>query len=208
MKNKTPRFIALEGGEGSGKSTLIELLKKKYADQLVVTREPGGSEYAELIREVALKSSLAKDALPETMLCLMFAARYDHVSKLIIPAIEGGKIVVSDRFDASSYAYNVWTKKDKKLEELFWKLRDQISILPDMYIFADVDPAEGIRRARLRNSVMLDGNHFDDRELSFHTKVNEGYKRFLSKVPHVTIDANRPLEDVKVNFLRIIPEMI
>jgi dTMP kinase len=195
------KFIVLEGGEGSGKSTLLHVLAEEYGTNIIVTREPGGSPYAESIRETVLKHPLAHEASGETMLSLMFGARFDHVHKTIGPALEKGISVITDRFDSSSYAYNVHAQSEGRLEELFWTLRKHLTFVPDLYVYLDVDLEEGLRRARSRNSATAEGNHFDDRESSFHQKVTDGYKKFLSHVPHVIVDANRPLADVQRVFL-------
>lgn len=207
-KHQQPKFIVLEGGEGAGKSSLIKALKEKLGDSVLLTREPGGSSYAEAIRETALKHPLSKDAVAETMICLMFAARFDHVEKLIKPTLAKGQNVISDRFDASSYAYQIHAQKGKHLEKLFWNLRSHISRKPDLYIYLDVDVEEGLRRARSRNSKNTEGNHFDDREVDFHKLLRKGYKIFLKKVPHVVIDANRPFEEVKGEFLKTVEKLL
>lgn len=203
-----PLFIAVEGGEGSGKSTFMITLKEVLGDAICLTREPGGSPYAELIRTAALKNPLAKDAPAQTTLCLMFAARFDNVVNLIIPSLKKGIPVVADRFDASSYAYQI-SSQSSLLEDLFWSLRSKLTIVPDLYIFLDVDPKEGLRRAQGRNKSLLHGtkyDHFDNREIVFHQNVRKGYLKFFEKVeslgtPHIIIDANRPLEVVKKDFI-------
>lgn len=209
MKKTKPKFIVMEGGEGSGKSSLLIALKEEFANisgspEIVATREPGGSPYAELIRTAALKNPLAKEAPALTTLCLMFAARFDNVKNMIMPALEAGKPVIADRFDASSYAYNIFAQNNSGCEELFWQLRSRLQIVPDLYIFMDVDPKEGMRRAAHRNQSLLQGqqyDHFDDREIRFHQDVRKGYMKFFEKVPHIIIDANKPLEEVKKSFI-------
>ncbi len=211
LNKKRPPFIVLEGGEGSGKSTLLSALKNELGDAIVTTREPGGSPYAEVIRTAALKNPLAKDAPTETTLCLMFAARFDNTVNLIAPALKSGKPVIADRFDASSYAYNAHAQSGGALEKVFWQLRERLEIKPDLYIFIDVAPKEGIRRASSRNQSLLQGkqyDHFDDRELDFHAKVREGYLKFFKQVPHVIIDANRSIEEVKKDFMALIKSKI
>jgi dTMP kinase len=207
MQKAKSKFIVIEGGEGSGKSSLISYAKEYFGNQVIVTREPGGSEYAETIREVALKNALAKQACSETMMCLMFAARYDHIKNKIKPALEEGKIIISDRFDGSSYAYNVWAQSEGGVDKLFWNLREVMDIKPDVYVFVDVEISEGLKRARTRNKSTEEGNHFDDREVKFHEKVKEGYVKFLSHVHHVTVDANRPLEEVKKSFVETLEKI-
>ena len=207
-QNIKPLFIAIEGGEGSGKSTLMITLKEALGDAIFMTREPGGSPYAELIRTTAIKNPLAKDAPPETTLCLMFAARFDNVVNAIIPALKKGIPVISDRFDASSYAYQI-ASQSSLLENLFWELRSKLAITPDIYVFVDVDPREGIRRAQGRNQSLLTAaqyDHFDDREITFHENVRIGYLKFFEKIkasgpPYMIIDANRPLDVVKRDFV-------
>lgn len=209
MTNQTkPQFIVIEGGEGSGKSTLLRAIKEALGDKVTLTREPGGSPYAELIREAAIKNPLAKTAPPETTLCLMFAARFDNVANVIIPSLKNGKSVISDRFDGSSYAYQV-SSQSSLLEDLFWTLRGKLTMVPDLYVFVDVDPEQGLKRARGRNQSLDIGkqyDHFDDREVTFHENVRKGYLKFFEKVksmgtPYIIIDANRPLEVVKKDFL-------
>lgn len=206
-----PKFIALEGGEGSGKSTLTNHLREIVGDTAILTREPGGTPYAEKIRELTLKEPLAKNTPGEATLCLMFAARFEHISQLIAPTLQKGKHVVSDRFDGSSFAYNVWAQSDGTLESLFWNLREALTVKPDLYIYVDVDPSTGYRRAQGRNTSggkAASYDHFDDRKIEFHSKVREGYLKFLKKVPHVIIDANLPLAEVKENFAKEIKKQL
>ena len=211
LMNKKPPFIVLEGGEGSGKSSLLIALKEALGDVIVTTREPGGSPYAEVIRTATLKNPLAKTAPAETTLCLMFAARFDNTQNLIVPALNEGKPVIADRFDGSSYAYQICAQSNGGLEPLFWNLRERLAVVPDLYVFFDVNPEEGLRRASHRNQSLLQGkqyDHFDDREVDFHTKVRDGYMTFFKKVPHHIIDANRPLEVVKKEFIELIKKQI
>ncbi|MEN9524436.1 MAG: thymidylate kinase [Candidatus Parcubacteria bacterium] len=210
-KKKKAPFLVMEGGVGSGKTSLLAALKNEMGDKFFSTREPGGSPYAEIIRTAALKNPLAKDAPAETTLCLMFAARFDNTKNSIVPALESGRPVVADRYDASSFAYNIWAQSNGALEEIFWNLRARLAVTPDLYIFVDVDPKEGVRRANSRNQSLLQGkqyDHFDDREITFYQKVREGYLKFFEKVPHVVIDANRPLQEVTKDFIEEIKKWI
>ncbi len=211
LSKRRPPFIVIEGGEGSGKSSLMIALQDALGDAIVTTREPGGTPYAEVIRDVTLKYPLAKGTPAETTLCLMFAARYDNTIRAILPALDAGKPVVADRFDGSSYTYQVWAQSKGVLEELFWTLRSRLAVTPDLYIFVDVDPKEGIRRARSRNQSLLNDaqyDHFDDREVEFHERVRVGYFEFLSRVPHIVIDANRPFERVRDDFISEIKSIV
>jgi dTMP kinase len=207
---KKPKFIALEGGEGSRKSSIIIALKEFFDDRIITTREPGGSPFAEVIRNAALKDPLAADALSPTMLCLMFASRFEHVAKTVIPAMEKGISVVTDRFDGSSFAYNVHAQSGGELSEVFWHLRNQLSAVPDLYIYIDVSSEEGLRRAHSRNQSLLDGNHFDDRAIDFHNSVRDGYKKFFKQkgVKSIIVDGHQPLAKVQKDVLDIVKKVI
>lgn len=211
MKKQKPKFIVIEGGEGSGKSSMLLKLKERLGDSIITTREPGGTPYAELIREAAIKNVLAKTAPTETTLCLMFASRYDNEKNMIIPALKSDKSVITDRFDASSYAYQVHAQSKGKLDKVFWTLRGLLSVKPDLYIFFDVEPKEGIRRANSRNQSLLQDkkyDHFDDREIDFHKNVRKGYMKFFKKVKHKVIDANQSIEKVEQDFFNIINDIL
>ncbi len=209
-KNK-PLFIAIEGGDGSGKSTIIQKIKEKLGDDVVITREPGGSPYAEAIRTLALKNEHAGQADHKTMMCLMFAARYDHIKNVIIPAITSGKHVITDRFDASTFAYQIHAQKGgAELEKLFWTLRDNLDITPDWYLYADVETKEGLERVKTRNGTNLDSNHFDEQDLAFHNRLRTGYEVFFKSdgVKSIRIDANKDLENVHEQVSRIINSLV
>jgi dTMP kinase len=211
ISKSRPKFIVIEGGEGSGKSSILMRLKDKLGDKILTTREPGGTPYAEVIREATIKNPLAKTAPAETTLCLMFASRYDNTVNMIGPSLEKGIPVITDRFDASSYAYQVHAQSKGKLGKLFWSLRDKLSIKPDLYIFFDVDPKEGVRRANSRNQSLLQGkqyDHFDDREIDFHKNVRNGYLKFFNMVPHKIIDANQNIEKVEEDFTKLILSLL
>src|SRR5579864_4280814 len=102
------KFIVLEGGEGAGKSTQLRVIKEILGDDIVITREPGGSPYAEEIRNVILKSTNAGQADAKTHFALFWAARADHMKNTVLPALNAGKHVISDRFDSSTFAYQIY----------------------------------------------------------------------------------------------------
>jgi dTMP kinase len=208
-----PMFIVLEGGEGSGKSTLLTMLQQELGTSAIFTREPGGSPYGEVIREITLKNPLAKTAPAQTTMCLMFASRFDHVANIIQPALAKGRHVVSDRFDGSTFAYQVSAQSDKALEDTFWNLRSKLPKTPDLYVFIDVDPREGMKRVAGRKAKAAGGpeyDHFDDREIAFHDRVRNGYLTFFKNynLPHIIVDANKSLETVKADCLAQIKNFI
>ncbi len=190
-------FIVLDGGDGAGKSSVAQKLKEVYGDRLLITREPGGSRYAEKIRELILSDD-GKGADPETQFLLFWAARRDILTKVIKPALDEGKIVVCDRFDSSTYAYQIYAPKRFELEPLFWYLREVMllkdDLEPDLYVLLDVDPERGIERAKGRGAL----NHFDKKSLEFRKRVSDGLKEFiLHKIDNGSVvNANQDFEAV------------
>jgi len=201
-------FIVLDGGEGCGKSTLLEYLKSILPnDKNVFTREPGGSPYAEDIRSLMLTHPLAKNADGNTHFGLVWAARADHLKNTVRPALLGGQNVISDRFDSSTWAYQIHGQKALHLKDLFMPIRKVFvgDTAPDLYIFLDVPPQVGMKRVAGRKG---DPNHFDDRKIDFHETIRQAYKDFPKEFPQIMIDTNKPLEDVKAELKKIILEKI
>jgi len=199
--------VVIDGGEGSGKTTMIKFLPEILpAGSFVLTREPGGTPLAEKIRGVII-SGEGREASAETQFALNFAQRHDHLKKVIEPALANGVNVISDRFDSSTYAYQVAGQGGRGLKELFWQTRETFLGIakPDIYIFFDVEPDVGLARVSSRNE---EKTPFDERDLNFHRRVRAGFLEFFRNVPHRVIDANRPLEEVKKNFLAVIREAL
>jgi dTMP kinase len=200
------KFIVVDGGEGAGKGTHLTALRDVLPEKTVLfTREPGGTELAEMIRNVIM-STEAKDADALTNFFLFWAARADHVARKIKPALESGINVISDRFDSSTFAYQLCGQENNFLRELFENSRKMLEPagIPDLYIYLDVEPEVGLIRAKSRS----DGNHYDDREERFHHRVRMGYLEFLKSYPHVIIDANRPIEEVRQAFIKAVTETL
>lgn len=211
MEQKKGLFIVLDGGEGSGKTTLLAKVKEHYGDRVVVTREPGGSPYAEEIRNLILHSSYAGQADAKTMFFLFWAARFDHLKNVIIPALESGKMVISDRFDSSTFAYQIMAQQAVELERLFWQLRLEYlgEYRPDMYVYLDLDPKIGLLRKTAQKDERK--NHFDERKLDFHKALRKGFKEFLTDDTHgikgAIISAKRSKEEVWEEFNKIITSL-
>ena len=204
---KKGKFIVIEGGEGAGKSSQIKKLKEILGDDLVVTREPGGSPYAEEIREIILNSENAGQANAKTHFGLFWAARADHIKNTILPAIESGKHVVCDRFDSSTYGYQIFGQEHQELKEMFFQFRDFFlgNCKPDLYIYMQVDTETGLSRRTEGNMEM---NHFDKRKVDFHERMRKGYAEFFEKVPSITVDANPSFDEVTDNLLKEVQKVI
>jgi len=197
-------FIVVDSGEGSGKTTQLNNARDFFGDALVLTREPGGSPYAEMIRKVILDFA-AKQADAKTLFGLFWAARADHLKNTIRPALEAGKIVISDRFDSSTYAYQIIAQGARELEDFFWQIRDFYlgDFKPDLYVYFDLDPRIGLARKAQQGGEEL--NHFEARKVEFHDMLRDGFKKFLTKVPNaVTIDASQSKEKVWEDFKKVL----
>lgn len=190
-------FIIMDGGEGSGKGTMIEWLKKKYPEA-VFSREPGGTPYAEEIRGVMLKSPYAKEANGRTQLLLVSAGRSDHMARNAEIAILSGKHFVSDRGDSTSFGYQVGGQEGGYVvKKLLFDIRKAVYeiVSPDLYVILEVDPEEGAKRVAARKGEV---NHFDERKRDFHDRVSKAYRIFARLFPGKVkfVNANKTREEV------------
>ncbi len=191
-------LIVLEGGEGSGKSSIIERMKSEVkSDNVVFTREPGGSPRAEEIRRY-LFSEEGKTLSADSQFHLFWAARMDHIKETIQPALENGKIVISDRFDMSTYAYQIFGEEHHDLKFLFGLIRGRmLTMIPaPTYLWFKVDPVVGLQRKR----GVADVNHFDEKDIEFHKRVHRGYGDFTAVGRVIELDASLSKEVVWENF--------
>ncbi len=202
------KFITIEGTDGSGKSTQIELLmdylRKKGAD-VIFTREPGGTQISEKIREIILDVNNSEmTGITEAL--LYAAARSQHVEEKIIPALEAGKIIICDRFVDSSIAYQgaargLGAEKIMGINEAALH-----GIIPDMTLFFDLSPEKGILRKK--NERALD--RLEKEKMDFHEKVYEGYKNLCKKYPEriKPIDADRSIDEVHSEVIEVIDGLL
>lgn len=207
-RDKKGFFIVLEGGDGTGKSTQAKLIKEyienKYNKSVVLTREPGGVDTAEMIREIILN----QDIDPITEALLFASARREHLVKKVIPALNEDKIVICDRFLYSSLAYqgharkigieNVYNINSYVVEDCF----------PDLTIMLDLNAKDGIDR--ILNNRTNEINRLDKEGLEFHSNVREGYK-IVSKLYNdelVKVDASKSIEGVFEDIKAIIDKKI
>jgi dTMP kinase len=205
---KRGKFIVIDGGEGAGKSTLLRYLKDEIlaGQKVIFSREPGGTLISELIRNVILSPDL-KNSTAKTQLLLFWAARAQHIEELIEPSLAKGINVIVDRFDSSSYAYQLYAQGHTELKDLFFELRDKVlgKTVPDLYVFLEVSPEVGLARVTLRSAETTEkNNHFDDKHIDFHRKLTGGFKEFLKDHKHKIINAEQPLEKVKADLKKVI----
>lgn len=197
VEKRRGRFISFEGGEGSGKSTQINLLCDflEGSDVTVVrTREPGGTPAAESVRALLVEGDTDRWD-PEAEGLLHYAARRDHVERLIRPAIEAGSWVVSDRFADSTMAYQGYAHglgRDwvERLHELVLG-----SFRPDLTVILDIPVEAGLARAGRRGGTE---DRYERLGPAFHGAVRDGFRDIARREPDrcVLIDAGRPLDEV------------
>jgi len=188
------KFIVLEGGEGSGKTTFGERLKLEFPET-VYTQDPGGTALGEHIRALLMADETAGiDTRAELLLFL--AGRAQLVAEVIRPALESGKHVISNRFGLSSIAYQVYGRERPDLLPLYNAVSAEIlqGCMPDACILLDVTPETGATRVHARPETPT---RFDKESLDFHARVREGLKKHVGEFgkPFI-IDSERPLEEV------------
>ena len=172
MKNKG-YFVSFEGIDGSGKSTQIQYLAK-YLETLgfdvIITREPGGSVGGEQIRKLLLQGEVDRWS-PETELLLFTAARRDHLERIILPALDDGKIVICDRFTDSTRLYQ--GMRGSSLRNLVELLNEKVIMCdPDLTIIIDINPETGLKRAKSRKTVE---ERFEDFGVELQMKMRKGF---------------------------------
>jgi dTMP kinase len=174
-------FISFEGTEGVGKTTLIRSI---YADlvaqgqNVVLTREPGGTPMAEQIRSLLLSVNHEEAMCHDTELLLMYAARAQHLDQVILPALNAGKVVLCDRFTDASFAYQC---AGRGLSEDKLNLLNQnfVARLPDITFWLDAPIELGMKRARERGAL----DRFEQEKVTFFEKVRTGYATLWQRYP-------------------------
>ncbi len=193
---KKGRFITFEGPDGSGKTTVSTAVYERLKEQgwdVIYTREPGGIDIAEKIRDIILDpKNITMDKRTEAL--LYAAGRRQHLIEKVLPALEEGKIVLCDRFVDSSLAYQ-GCGRHLGIEEI-WKI-NQFAIegfVPEKTIYLDLSAEEGLKR--IENRPFKD--RLDQESLQFHYDVVEGYKKVVDKFKDrmVIVDASQELEEV------------
>ncbi len=198
------RFISFEGGEGSGKSTQIKLLAKKLSKKrtVIITREPGGTKDAEKIRNLIVKDKNQKwSGTVETM--LLFAARKDHIDKVIMPNLKKGYWVLCDRYIDSTMAYQGYGKKvDLKLINSLNKILIN-NLVPSVTFLLDIDPQTGLTRSKRKGNNDL---RYENMHISFHRKVRASFLKIAktNKSRIKIIDASQDKNKISENIWKIL----
>lgn len=203
-------FITFEGGEGSGKSTAIKKLEQALINagkKVLITREPGGTPISEQIREVILrKENTSMD--PWTEAYLYAASRRQHVIEKIKPALEKGIIVISDRYLDSSLAYQGGARGLGIKEVLTLNHFAIDGLFPDLTIFFDLPPEEGL--SRISHNSNREVNRLDVERMAFHEKVRAAFYELKTLYPeriHM-IDASLTPDEVFAEIEKLIPDLL
>lgn len=203
---KRGKFIVIDGMDGSGKGTQIKRIQEAVPkEHFVFTREPGGTPKAEEIREMLLR----QDGPVSNPLCdffLFWASRASHVEDLVAPSLAAGLHVLTDRYDSSTFAFQMYGEgRIESLKNLFFTIRSTLppQYIPDAYIILDLPPEVAFERRRA--DAGQEKTRFDVKPLEYHTRVREGFAAFQNAVSGVhLVDANRTPDEVHADVLRII----
>ncbi|GAC1386313.1 MAG: hypothetical protein NVSMB48_24940 [Marmoricola sp.] len=189
-------FVAFEGGEGAGKSTQASLLAEALSDrEVVLTREPGGTPTGQRIREILLDPDTGD--LDHRAEALLYAAdKSEHLRAVIVPALQRGAVVITDRYVDSTLAYQ-GAGRDLDVNDLEWIVRWATSDLrPHLTVLLDVTPSEGLGRFEERDRIEAEGQ-------DFHARVREGFLALAEKDPehYLVLDARQPREELAAAIL-------
>lgn len=205
---KSAKYVVFDGMDGCGKGTLMKSLEKALTSKVVFTREPGGPPLAEEIRKIVRDNDLAGQSTALFQLLLFWAAREESMHKLVMPALQSGKHVFSDRGDSSTYAFQLYGEEHMELFGVYSLLRNLVFAehrghrQPDLYIFLDL-PAEVARERALQDATRAQ-THFDVRDIGYYERVRDGFRRFADYLPVVLIDATRTQKEVHESVLTVL----
>lgn len=209
MKQKRGKFIVLEGGEGVGKSTNLAFVRTRLEAaglSVRVTREPGGTKLGEWLRNILLEAGADEPITPDAELLLMFAARAQHIARVIAPSLAAGQWVVCDRFTDATYAYQgggrqLSAEKIADLER--WVQGD---LRPDLVLLLDAPADVGLNRVRRRGSV----DRFEREEQAFFERVRAAYRARAgeSEQRYAIVDASLELVQVQARIEAVIQDFL
>lgn len=201
-------FISLEGPEGAGKSTNLKYLAGRLREQgldVVLTREPGGTPLAERIRELLLEPS-AEPMATDTELLMVFAARAQHLSQLIRPALARGAVVLCDRFTDATYAYQGAGRGVPDSRIALLEAFVQGELRPDLTLIFDLPVEVGLARAAARGRL----DRFEREGRDFFESVRQAYLRRAASAPerYRVVDAAQTLEQVQQSLDALLPQLV
>lgn len=199
-------FITIEGGEGAGKTTVLQLLSQQLSERgydVLLTREPGGISISEQIRNIILHPDHT-EMEKRTEALLYAAARRQHLVQKVIPALQAGKIVLCDRFIDSSLAYQGYARGIGLDEVLTMNEFAIEGCMPSLTLYFDIKPEQGLKR--ISQNRERENNRLDREKLAFHQKVYEGYQILLDRFPEriKRVDAEQEIDLVASKALRLI----
>jgi dTMP kinase len=203
MKLNKGFFLTFEGGEGSGKSTQAKILYNTLLENnfdVILTREPGGSPLAELIRDILVKSNNI-NIEPVSEMFLFAAARFDHLHKIINPALKKNKIVICDRYIDSTIAYQGYAGNVSL--EIIEKINSICigSSYPNLTLIFDIDPIVGLKRSFRENN---NETRFEERNNNFHNKIRDAFLEIANHNSRCSIiDASRDINVISKEIYKI-----
>lgn len=204
------KFISFEGPDGSGKTSVIKELEKYFQSlgyEVIITREPGGINISEKIRDIIHDvKHVEMDARTEAL--LYAASRSQHLYQKIIPAVKAGKVVLCDRYIDSSLAYQGFGRELGFDEVLNINMFATDGYFPDLTIFVDVKPEIGLER--VFSSDEREKNRLDLEPLNFHQKIYDGYQQIIKKYPDriKAINGEQPRELVAKDAIDLIKKVL
>jgi dTMP kinase len=203
------KFITIEGIEGAGKTTAVRFILDylhQAGKEVVATREPGGTPLAEEMRRLLLNPAIDEPVDPKAELLLMFASRAQHLSQLIIPQLQSGKWVLSDRFVDATYAYQ---NAGRGIQAKWIKLLEDFvvdTVKPEATILLDIDPALGLLRSKNRGPQ----DRFEQEKVEFFERVRQGYLQRADedKSRFHIIEAGKDLLQVQEQLKQVLEKLI
>lgn len=208
------RFITFEGGEGTGKSTqvklLAEYLKGKKVD-VVLTKEPGGTPIGQELRAMLCTGDKDKfDAVAEAL--LYYADRRINMQQKVLPALEKGSWVISDRFADSTMAYQYYGYNKRVSKQILDELYKMTvgDFYPDLTIILDIDPKIGLARSMAVNSTYaVQETRHESRGIEFHQNLRKGFLEIAKTSDrYVVVDANKTIENLHANIVKLVEERL
>lgn len=205
MKGK---FITFEGIEGAGKTTQLDLTKhylQKAGQPLIMTREPGGTPLGEEIRSLVL-AHRKEDMVVDTELLLMFAARAEHIHKIVVPALKQGYWVLCDRFTDATYAYQGGGRSTPLGRIALLEDWVQGALRPDLTLLFDLPVETGLARAGKRGQA----DRFESEDFAFFQRVRHTYLDLATRYPerYRVIDADRSVEAIRTEVERTVKSLL